>query len=425
MFDKMPSRKPGSGNLRITPGHVRTFDSLRNSAYRFYILGMLGQWGAMNMQQVARSLLIYRITGSAAILGLMSLANALPTLLLSLFGGVIADRVPKKSVIQVGQAASAVVALSVAITLATGYLSPQHPGSWWILMVNSLLQGTIMALMMPARQAIIPEIVGEGQVMNAVALNSLGMSTLRLVGPALAGFLVDAFDFDIVFYIMTGLYLTSVFFTSFIPATNTISVRGGGALDEIQEGLKYIWHKANILLILALTLVVIVLSMPYQMMMPIFTDDILKVGATGLGVLMSVSGVGAMVGSLIFASLPNKRRGIMLLVSSLILGLALVGFSFSRSYAFSIGLMLFIGLAQSGRQTLGTTLLQSYTDAEHLGRVMSINMMDMGLSSLGTFFTGLLAESIGAPWAIGGFALVLVLLSILALLFMPRVRKLD
>jgi MFS family permease len=425
MFDKKPLRTSGSGKPGITPGHVRTFDSLRNSAYRFYLLGMLGQWGAMNMQQVARSLLIYRITGSAAILGLMSLANALPTLLLSLFGGVIADRVPKKSVIQVGQAASAVVAFSVAITLTTGYLSPQHPGSWWILMVNSLLQGTIMALMMPARQAIIPEIVGEGQVMNAVSLNSLGMSTLRLVGPALAGFLVDAFDFDIVFYIMTGLYLSSVFFTSFIPATNPISVRGGGALADIQEGLKYIWGKANILLILALTLVVIVLSMPYQMMMPIFTDDILKVGATGLGVLMSVSGVGAMIGSLVFASLPNKRRGTLLLVSSLILGLALVGFSFSRSYTFSICLMLFIGLAQSGRQTLGTTLLQSYTDAEHLGRVMSINMMDMGLSSLGTFLTGLLAESIGAPWAIGGFAMVLVLISISVLLFMPRLRKLD
>ncbi len=132
-----------------------------------------------------------------------------------------------------------------------------------------------------------------------------------------------------------------------------------------------------------------------------------------------------MIGSLIFASLPNKRRGILLLVCSLILGLALVSFSFSHSYAFSIGLMLFIGLAQSGRQTLGTTLLQSYTDAEHLGRVMSINMMDMGLSSLGTFLTGLLAENIGAPWAIGGFAMVLVFLSISALLFMPRIRKLD
>jgi MFS family permease len=404
---------------------VKTFDSLKNPAYRFYFFGMLGQWGSMNMQQVTRSLLIYRLTGSAAILGLMALATAVPMLLLSLFGGVIADRVQKKHIIQIGQVASAVVALSVAVALTTGYLSPEHAGSWWVLMVNSVLQGTIMALMMPARQAIIPEIVGGGQVMNAVALNSLGMNTLRLVAPALAGFLIDAFDFEAVFYTMTGLYLVAVVFTGFIPATGTTAVRGGGALLDIKEGLKYMWGKTTILLILAFTLVVIVLSMPYQMMMPIFADDILKVGATGMGVLMSVSGVGAMAGSLAIASLPNKRRGLMLLASSLVLGLALAGFSFSRSWPLSLSLMVFIGLGQAGRQTLGSTLLQSYSDPEYLGRVMSINMMDMGLSSLGTFLAGILAEGIGAEWAIGGFAMVLVLLSIITLLFVPRIRRLD
>jgi predicted MFS family arabinose efflux permease len=379
----------------------------------------------MNMQMITCALLIYRLTGSAAILGLMALATALPMLLLSLFGGAIADRVQKKHIIQAGQAASAVVALSVAVALNTGYLSPEHAGSWWVLMVNSVLQGAIMALMMPARQAIIPEIVGEGQVMNAVALNSLGMNTLRLVAPALAGFLIDAFDFEAVFYTMTGLYLAAVVFTSFIPATGTTSVRSSGALVDIKEGLKYIWGKTTILLILAFILVVIVLSMPYIMMMPIFADDILKVGATGMGVLVGVSGVGAMVGSLGLASLPNRRRGVMLLASSLVLGLALAGFSFSLSWPLSLGLMIFVGLGQAGRQTLGTTLLQSYSEPEYLGRVMSINMMDMGLSSLGTFLAGILAEGIGAQWAIGGFAMVLVLVSIITLLFVPRIRRLD
>ncbi len=417
----------GMGRGGFSLRNLRTFSSLKNSAYRFYFLGMAGQWGSMNMQQVTRALLIYRITGSAAILGLMSLANALPMLLFALVGGVIADRVQKKHVIQVGQLASAVVALSVAIALHTGYLGPQHPGSWWVLMVNSVLQGTIMALMMPSRQAIIPEIVDEAQVLNAVALNSLGMNTLRLVAPALAGFLIDipAISFAGVFYTMAGLYLAAVVFTNFIPLTSTISVRGGGMLANIKEGLKYIWREPIILTVLALTLVIIVLSMPYQMMMPIFTDDILKVGATGLGVLMGVSGLGAMIGSLAIASLPNKRRGVILILSSLVLGLALASFAFSRSWSLSLGLMVFVGLGQSGRMTLGTTLLQSYTDAEYLGRVMSINMMDMGLSSLGTFLAGILAEGIGAQWAIGGFATVLVLLMILTLVFVPRMRRLD
>lgn len=421
--DRAPGE--GGGRLRVSLSSVRTFDSLKNSGYRFYLLGMMGQWGSMNMQMVTRSLLVYRLTGSAAILGLLALAQALPMILLSLYGGAIADRVQKKHIIQAGQAASAVVALGIAVALTTGYLSPEHAGSWWLLIASAVLQGTIMALMMPARQAIIPEIVGEGQVMNAVALNSLGMNTLRLVAPAVAGFLIDTFDFASVFYAMTGLYVGAVVFTGFIPSTGTTSLGGSGALGDIKEGLKYIWCKPTVLLILVFVLVAILLSMPYVLMMPIFADDILKVGATGMGVLMSVSAVGALIGSLVVASLPDRRRGAMLLVSTLVLGVGLVGFSLSRSWPLSLGLMVIVGLGQTGRQTLGTTLLQSYTDAEYLGRVMSINMMDVGLSSLGTFFTGLLAESIGAQWAVGGFAMVLVLLSILAIAFVARIRRLE
>jgi predicted MFS family arabinose efflux permease len=295
-------------------------------------------------------------------------------------------------------------------------------------MVNSLLQGTIMALMMPSRQAIIPEVVQPGQVMNAVALNSLGMNTLRLVAPALAGFLIDAFDFEAIFYAMTGLYLMAVVLTSFIRTdrmANVVRNHTSGALGDIKEGLKYIWKDATILTVLLLTLVIIVLSMPYQMMMPIFADDILKVGATGMGLLMSVSGIGAMAGSLVVASLPNRKRGVILLLSSLILALGLTAFAFSRSMALSLGIMVFVGLGQAGRQTLGSTLLQSYSEEAYLGRVMSINMMDMGISNLGTFMAGILADTVGAPMAIGGFAIVLVIVSLLSLVFLRRITRLD
>ncbi len=377
------------------------------------------------MQQVTRSLLIYRLSGSAVILGFMALANALPMLLLSLFGGVLADRMPKKRVIQIGQAASAILALSVAFALTTGYMSPEHPGSWWVLIVNGVLQSTIQALMMPSRQAIIPELVGEGRLMNALALNSMGMNTLRLMAPAIAGFLIDAFSFEAVFYIMAGLYLLATLVTNFIPTTGKTSVGGRSVLADIIEGLQYMRSNTTILHILVFTLVLVVLSMPYQLMLPIFADDILKVGATGMGVLQGLAGAGAMVGSLTLASLPNKKRGVMLLVCGSFLGLALVGFAFSRSYLVSLVLMIFIGLGTSGRQTLGTALLQTYSDAEHLGRVMSINMMDMGISSLGTFFVSILTETIGIEWSIGGFAMTLVLVSVLAMIFVPRIRRLN
>jgi len=414
----------GGGEGRISL-RKQTFSSLKNPIYRLYYGGMMGQMASMNMQLIARSLLVYRLTGSAAILGAMSLAHAIPMIFLSLFGGVIADRVQKKYVLLAGQAASAVVSLGVALSLTLGYLSAERTGSWWILIVASLLQGTIMGLMMPSRQAIVREIVSEEQLMNAVALNTLGMNTLRLLAPAVTGFLIDAFNFASVYYAMTGMYLLAVVFIVFMPLTSTMTLRGSGALVDIREGLLYVRRETTILLILVFTFLIVVLSMPYMFMMPIFADDILKVGATGMGVLISVSGIGAIIGSLALASLPNKKRGSMMLISGLILGLALAGFSFSDSWYPSLILIAFVGLGQTGRMTLGNTLLQYYTADEYRGRVMSLYMMEFGLTSFGTFFVGLMAEAIGVQWALGGFAIALIFLSILALIFAPRVRRLD
>jgi MFS family permease len=224
---------------------------------------------------------------------------------------------------------------------------------------------------------------------------------------------------------MAGMYLMAVAFITFLPHTTRMTVSATGALASIKEGLKYIRHQTTIILILLFTLFVVVLSMPYIMLMPIFTDDILKVGATGMGLLMSVSGIGAMAGSLVLASLPNKKRGLMLLASCLILGLALIGFAFSTSWYLSLGMIIFVGLGTTGRMTLGNTLLQYYVDNEYRGRVMSIYIMEFGLVSFGTFAAGLMAEAWGVQGVVGGFAIALVFMAVLALAFLPRIRKLD
>jgi len=415
----------GMGMGGFSLRNLRTFSSLKNPVYRLYYAGILGQRASMNMQMVARSLLVYRITGSAVILGVMSLAHAIPMLFLSLIGGVIADRVQKKYVLIAGLVSSAVVSLGIALALTLGYLSVERAGSWWILAAAALLQGIIMGLMIPSRQAIIPEIVGEEELMNAVSLDTLGMNTLRLLAPAAAGFLIDAFDFEAVYYTMTGMYLMGMVFISFMPLTSMMTIRGGGALADIIEGVKYLRRETTIILILVFTLFTVLLARPYFILMPIFADDILKVGATGMGVLISVSGIGAITGSLTLASLPNKKRGLMLLASSLIMGAALVGFSFSSSWPLSLGLIVFVGLGMAGRMTLGNTLLQYYVDDEYRGRVMSIYNMEFGLTSLGGFAAGLLAEATGVQWTVGGFAMVLIFLSILGFAFLPRLRRLD
>lgn len=385
----------------------------------------MGQIAAMNMQQVVGSLLIYRVTNSAAILGAMSFSGAIPMLICSFFGGIVADRFNKKRIMIIGQSVFALTALMVAIPLSTGYLSSAHAGSWWILVVSSALQGATMGMTMPSRQALIPEIVNSDQLMNAISLNTMGMNLLQIMAPAVAGFLVEAFDFKAVYYVMTVMYLASVFFFFILPNTRTVNRQPVRALQGIIQGLNYVVHNANMLLILVLSTVIVFLAMPYNNLMAIFVDDVLHVGAGGMGVLMSVSGVGALVGSVIMATLPNRKRGILFILSGLLLGISLAGFAFSTSWPLSIALMAVIGLAQTGRMTLSSTLIQSYVDNEYMGRVMALYMMQFGFSSLSTFLAGILAEGVGVQWAVGSLAILLTVLVTGAIAFVPRIRKLE
>ena len=376
------------------------------------------------MLMVTQSLLVYRLTGSAAILGVLALATAIPQVLLFLVGGTMADRFPKKRLIQIGQLAAGAMALVVAITLTTGYMSSDHPGSWWVLMATSVIQGIFAAVAIPARQAIIPDLVGPERVMNALALNTMGTNTFRLVAPAVAGFLIDAAGFAVVFYTMAGLYFLAVLLTAFIPETHKPMVHSRSTLAEAGEGLTYIWSQRTIFLILVYAIFYIVFFMPYQMMLPIFADTIFKVGATGLGVLQSVSGIGALAASLVIASLPNRKRGFLVLGGGMVAGIGLVALASSHSWYFSLAAMFVIGAGSAVHSTALVTALQALADADYLGRVMSILMMNQGLSGLGTFFVGILSEGVGVQWAIGGFATVLILLSAYFLVFVPKIRKL-
>jgi MFS transporter, DHA1 family, staphyloferrin A biosynthesis exporter len=406
-------------------GGIRTFSSLKNPVYRLYFFGMLGQYASMNMQMVTGSLLIYRLTGSSALLGTLSLANAVPMILMSIFGGAIADRVQKKQVLFVCLFLSSIVSLSIALALTSGFLSKEHEGSWWILMVSSFIQGGIMGLMLPSRQSIIPEIVSREHSLNAVSLNTMGMNTLTLIAPALAGFMIDAFDFKSVYFSMTALYIYGGIIILFIPPTSRVSRSSRNILLDIKDGFQYIQHEKTLFFILGFALIAVVFAMPYRQLLPIFVDNILHVGATGMGILFSVSGIGALAGSLCMASFPNKKRGLLLMISCLISGVALTVFAFSNMWGLSLAVIVFVGLGQTLRGTLSNALLQSYTEERYMGRVMSILMMEWGILSFFTFAAGLIAEVIPVQWVIAGFALVLITLALLAIIFVPRIRQLD
>ena len=406
--------------------NLRTFKSFKNPVFALYFGGLLGQMVGINMQMMTRSFLIYELTGSAFILGVMSLFFAVPMVLLSLFGGVVADRIQKKYIMLYGQAASAIVSAAVGFMLLTGYLSTENPWSWWILGISSFFQGIIMALMMPAMQAIIPEIVEDEDLMNAISLNTMGTNALRLLAPAAAGFLIDYVGYEAVYFTTAIAYLISVVFIVFLPKTSTIKKTTTNVLSSIKEGIKYLKSEKTILLVMVFTLVITILAMPFQQLLPIFVVDILHKTPQAGGFLMSVSGIGSIISSLILASLPNKKRGLMMLIGNIILGVALFSFALSTSYPLSLVLIGFVGVGQMVQMALGTTLIQYYSDPVYLGRLMSIMMMQFGLMSFSTFIAGALTELTGnVQWAIGGLALILVVLSISAIIFVRRIRNLE
>ena len=418
----------GSGlNLK----DLRTFTSFKNPVFRLYYGAMMGQMAAMNMQMVARALLVYELTGSATALGAMALGNSMPMLFFSLYGGVIADRVEKKHVLWWGQIASAVIAFATALLLISGVMSEDKPGSWLWLIVAALGQGTVMGLMMPSRQAMIADIVGTEDLMNAVALNTFGMNALRLLSPIPVGFIIYFYGFSAVYVVMTCMYLIAVAFITLMPKTGVASLKGRGAMKDVVDGLKYAWNEPTIFLVLVITFVVTLLSMPYMMLLPALTENVLNVDERGFGMLLSMSGVGAMLGSIVIASLPNRKRGLMLMCGSALCGLALTGLFFvdslfpSNMWIWAMVFIFFVGIGQTARMTLGNTLIQYYVEDAYRGRVMSLLMMEFGLTSFGVFAAGVMTDMIGVQWSVGGLAIILTVFSVLAIIFIPSIRKLE
>ena len=211
---------PGNSSIKetdlIRPNYKqKIFAALTIPAYRFFFGALLGQMAAMNMQMVARSWFMYELTDSATMLGAVNLMGAIPMLTISLFGGVLADRMSKKTLLIAGQFASAVVALGIALSITFGTIS------WEYLFVAAFLQSLVMSLMMPARQAIIFELVGENTLMNAIALNAAAMNLLRLMAPAFAGYAIALWSIEGVYYIMAGLYLIGLLFATGLPKMRT------------------------------------------------------------------------------------------------------------------------------------------------------------------------------------------------------------
>jgi MFS family permease len=384
---------PGPPEPRL-PWALRAF---RHRDYRLFfggqLISLVGTW----MQSVAQSWLVYRLTGSAALLGLVGFSSQIPVLLLAPIGGTVADRYPRHRILVATQTSAMLLA-----ALLAGLTLTHHIRVLEICVIAASL-GIVNAFDIPARQSFVIDMVGRDDLVNAIALNSSMFNGARVVGPAVAGLLVAAIGEGWCFLanaisflaVIAGLVLMTGPFAAPAPSS-------GSAAAQIVEGFRFAGRARPIRALLLLLGLVSLLGMSYTVLMPIFADRILHGGPRGLGMLMGASGIGALIGALRLAARKSLRGlGRWVAFSALGFALSLLLFSFSRWFWLSAALMAAAGFCMIGQMASSNTLIQSMVPDALRGRVMAVySMMFMGMAPFGALMAGGIAQHLGAPVAV-------------------------
>jgi MFS family permease len=398
------------------------FRSLRYRNYRLFFggqsLSLIGTW----IQRIALPWLVYRLTGSAFLLGVVGFAGQIPAFLLAPFAGVLTDRWNRYHILIATQVLAMIQALVLALLFFIGAIEV------WHIILLAIFMGFINAFDMPARQAFVVEMVEKKEDLgNAIALNSSMVNSARLLGPSVAGVLIAATNEGTCFLINGLSYLFVIVSLLMMKVTpRKISVRDTQVFRGLKEGFSYAFGFAPIRAILLLLALVSFMGMPYTVLMPVFAKEILHGGSHTFGFLMGASGIGALSGALYLASRKSiLGLGKIIPLSAAIFGCGLIAFSLSRLFLLSLALMLVAGLGMIMQMASSNTIIQTIVDDDKRGRVMSFYMMAfIGAAPFGSLLAGGLASVIGAPntLLIGG---VLCILGAVAFAHkLPDLRKL-
>ena len=386
-------------------GLPTTLRALKHRNFQLFFGGQLisvtGTW----MQTVALSWLVYRLTGSTLLLGTVGFASQIPILLVAPLGGTMADRHDRQRIVIGTQTASMVLAFLLAALTLTGNVQV-----WHILVLATLL-GVANAFDIPARQAFLVDMVGKEDLMNAIALNSTMFNGARIVGPALAGILVAMIGEGWCFFANAVSYVAVIVGLMMMRVRRPVQKPPSGSpLTHILEGFRFVRQTRPIRAILLLLGLISLVAMPYTVLMPVFADRILHGGARGLGILMSATGLGALLAALTLASRTGVRGlGRWVAYSCAGFGAALVLFALSRSFWLSAALLVPAGFCMMLQMASSNTLIQTMAPDHLRGRVMSVySMMFMGMAPFGALMGGALGDRLGAPLTVatGGVACV-------------------
>jgi MFS family permease len=379
------------------------------------LISLIGTW----MQNVAQAWLVYRLTGSALLLGTVSFANQAPVFLLAPGGGLVADRRNRHRVVIGTQMASMLLAgMLAALTLGAKI-------QVWEIIVLAVLLGVVNAFDIPARQAFLVEMVGREDLMNAIALNSSMFNGARIVGPAVAGVLVASIGEGWCFFANAVSYLAVIAGLLLMQIERRPAVKHERSpLEDIVEGFRFVAQARPVRALLLMVGLVSLVGMPYMVLMPIFADQILHGGARGLGILTGSTGVGALAGALALA-MRTGLRGLArwVAIAAATFGAGLVAFAYSRWFWISVAVLIPVGFAMMVQMASSNTLIQAMVPDRLRGRVMAVySMMFMGMAPMGALFAGTVAHTLGSPLTVAIGGVVCMMGAGVFAMHLPRLR---
>lgn len=371
------------------------------------------------MQSVAQGWLVYRMTGSAVLLGSVAFASQFPVFLCATIGGTIADRYSRHRILVGTQTASMLLAFCLALLTITERIQVVH------ILVLAALLGLVNAFDIPARQSFVVQMVGRGDLINAIALNSSLFNGTRIIGPAVAGILVAAIGEGWCFLANALSYLAVIIGLLRMEVADEPRVKKDAPLASVVEGFRYLIGAAPVRSLLVLLGTISLLGMPYVVLMPIFADQILHGGPRGLGILVGSSGIGAFLGALCLAA-RSRIQGLGSIIASAAIGFGtiLIVFSLSRTFWLSALLVVPLGFCMIVEMAATNSLIQALVPDKLRGRAMAVYaMMLMGMAPIGALLAGAVAEQLSAPITVALGGLVCIVAGLIFWINLSAFRK--
>jgi MFS family permease len=397
----------------------RTFYSLGIADFRRLWIGnvgtMLGQW----IQFAAQGYLVFHLTGDAFQVGAVGFVRGVTAVVISPFAGTITDRFSRKTVLMVFTGISAVAATFLAALIITDVIQV------WMLYPLAGVEGFGDAVNQPARQVMVYDVVGGDDLPNAVAVNSLGSNTMRIVGPSMAGAMIGAFGIQSAFVLQAAAYAFSVYATSRIRTKGTPVTRSTvTVLASMADGISYARRNKDVLLLVIMSALPSLLVYAYVQYIPVFADEVLGVGSVGFGFLASAVGYGSIIGALIAANLTQiKKRGQILVWTTFVYMTLVTIFAVSNVYALSFTVLVIAGIANSIYLMFNQVMIQLTVDDEYRGRVMSLYVMTNGVTPFSALLMGVLIDLFGAQVTVACFTGLAAVIVLAIGIFSRRLRE--